>query len=138
MCLCVCLSLLITRLYKYICSTNDTTYLTHNEGVKFCEVFSKQLSCRDPALPLLKAIHVCTVGHFPMDSKHYCIYHIVMPRVLYLVHTCTLYPYSAQNLLGRHANRPIARPVTCGTSLQCRFICCSHCAFNNIVFHSEH
>ena len=30
--------------------------------------FLKPLSCRDPALPPLKAIH--TVGHFPADSPH--------------------------------------------------------------------
>ena len=25
---------------KFICSTNDTTYLMHNEGVEFCGIFS--------------------------------------------------------------------------------------------------
>ena len=37
----VCLSVLKLARSKFICSTNDTTYLTHNKGVKFCGIFSE-------------------------------------------------------------------------------------------------
>ena len=40
-CLFVCLSMVKFTCSGFIRSTNDTTYLTHNKGVKFCEIFSE-------------------------------------------------------------------------------------------------
>ena len=43
-CLSVCLSVLACN--KFICSTNNTTYLTHNKGMEFCGIFSENASLR--------------------------------------------------------------------------------------------
>ena len=51
---CVCLFMPNLACSKFICSTNDTTYLMHNEGVRFS---LKLLFCRARVLPALYGYH---------------------------------------------------------------------------------
>ena len=57
---------------------NTVTYSAGNGGQKFVGFSLKPLRCRDPVLPLLKAIH--TIGHCPAQNTHaqYSIYHVVL------------------------------------------------------------
>ena len=46
---------------KFITSTNDTAYLTHNKGVKFCGIFSEIAPLKEP-----ESFQHC---HFPLTNK---------------------------------------------------------------------
>ena len=47
--------------------TNDTTYLTGNEGQKICGVFSEMLRSRVRVLPVVRLL---LVGHFTLRKTH--------------------------------------------------------------------
>ena len=71
----VCLSMPKLTCSKFICSTNDVAYLTHNEGVKFVEFSLQLLSCRARVLPALLAISSPQIAHVHFTTH--------VPRVLH-------------------------------------------------------